>query len=249
MNTLLIKNVSHHYQNNKPILSNIDLKINNGEFYSLIGRSGCGKTSLLNIASGLLIPQEGQVMINNAPLCGPIAEAGFVFQSPTLLEWKTVLQNTLFPIEIKRKSTQQEKERANYLLSLMKISELAHQYPLQLSGGQKSRVAIARALIKSPPFLFMDEPFAALDAITREELQQDLISLCATHNTTVIFITHDIAEAIYLSDNVAVIGQGKIIYNTHIPLAKPRLSQVRYSKEFNQLSHKLRQALEGGDSL
>lgn len=247
MDSLRIEQAVYSYDGKMPTLIDINLEIKRGEFHCLVGRSGCGKTSLLNIASGLLIPDQGAVYINGQRLKKPMADAGFVFQSPTLLEWKTVLENILFPIELKRKSTKKEQERALSLLLLMKISDLAHQFPQQLSGGQKSRVAIARALIKNPPFLFMDEPFAALDAITREEIQDDLLAICNDQNMTALFITHDISEAVYLSSHVTVMGKGNIVYNEKINLPEPRTLNVRYSEHFNELSHRIRQALEGNN--
>lgn len=245
MASLQIKQVTYSYAGQKPTLLDISWEVKRGEFHCLVGRSGCGKTSLLNVASGLLLPEQGAVSINGQALTGPISDAGFVFQTPTLLEWKTVLENVLFPIEIKRKSTQQEQQRALALLSLMKIDACKDQFPQQLSGGQQSRVAIARALIKNPPFLFMDEPFAALDALTREELQDDLLALCADHQITVLFITHDIAEAVYLSDRVAVMDAGQIVADQSIDLPQPRIMQLRYSPAFNQFSQVIRTALEG----
>lgn len=245
MGSLRIERASYSYAAQKPTLIDISWDVKCGEFHCLLGRSGCGKTSLLNIASGLLMPDQGSVSINGQALTGPLTDAGFVFQSPTLLEWKTVLENVLLPIEIKRKSTEQEQARAVSLLALMKIDNCKEHFPRQLSGGQQSRVAIARALIKNPAFLFMDEPFAALDAITREELQDDLLAICNDHKMTVLFITHDIAEAVYLSDRVVVMDAGHIIHDEHTNLARPRLMQMRYSQEFNQLSQLIRAALEG----
>lgn len=245
MANLRIQGVTYSYVAQQPTLLDISWEIEQGGFHCLVGRSGCGKTSLLNVASGLLLPEQGCVSINGQPLTGPITDAGFVFQTPTLLEWKTVLENVLLPIDIKRKSTAQEQERALALLALMKIAAYHGHFPQQLSGGQQSRVAIARALINNPAFLFMDEPFAALDAITREELQDDLLALCRDHAMTVVFITHDIAEAVYLSDRVAVMAAGEIIHDQSINLARPRLMQMRYSQEFNELSHALRKVLEG----
>jgi NitT/TauT family transport system ATP-binding protein len=245
MASLRIEHITYSYAGQKPTLIDISWEVQRGEFHCLVGRSGCGKTSLLNIASGLLLPDTGSVSINGQTLAGPMTDAGFVFQTPTLLEWKTVLENVLFPIEIKRKSTLQEQQRAVALLAMMKIDECKDHFPRQLSGGQQSRVAIARALIKNPAFLFMDEPFAALDAITREELQDDLLAICTEQQMTVLFITHDIAEAVYLSNRVAVMSTGQIIHAEPISLARPRVMQMRYSQEFNGLSHMIRKALEG----
>jgi len=248
MSSLIIDHATYSYDASKPVLKDINWKINDGEFHCLVGRSGCGKTSLLNIASGLIMPDEGTVYISGHQLKKPMTDAGFVFQSPTLLEWKTVLENVLLPIELKRKSTAEEKERAKSLLALMKIDVHMHKYPEQLSGGQKSRVAIARALIKNPSYLFLDEPFAALDAITREELQDDLLKICNANQMTVLFITHDIAEAIYLADFVSVMEEGEIIVDLMIDLPKPRALEMRYQGEFNELSLLIRKALEGEKS-
>lgn len=248
MGSLRIECATYSYAAQMPTLIDISWDVKCGEFHCLVGRSGCGKTSLLNMASGLLVPDKGLVSINGQALAGPMTDAGFVFQTPTLLEWKTVLENVLFPIEIKRKSTELEQARAASLLALMKIDACQDHFPQQLSGGQQSRVAIARALIKNPAFLFMDEPFAALDAITREELQDDLLAICADHKMTVVFITHDIAEAVYLSNRVAVMSAGQIIHDEHINLAQPRLMGMRYSPVFNEYSHVIRKALEGNKS-
>lgn len=242
---LMIENVSHRYGGRKPILQHVNYHIGDGEFHCLVGRSGCGKTTFLKIASGLLAAEVGQVLLDGEPVQKPLDNAGFVFQSPTLLEWKTVLENVLFPIELKRKSTKEERERAKALLALMKIEQFAQSFPRQLSGGQQSRVAIARALIKNPQYLFLDEPFAALDAITREELQDDLLSLCAYHQMTVLFITHDIAEAVYVADRVVVMEEGKIVHSAIVDLPKPRSIDTRYSNRLNELGFSIRQALEG----
>lgn len=248
MANLHITGATYSYTGQPPTLVDISWRIERGEFHCLVGRSGCGKTTLLNLASGLLLPNQGSVTLNGQPLTGPTANAGFVFQSPTLLEWKTVLDNVLLPITIKGKSTAQDKERAQALLALMNIDAYQEHFPQQLSGGQQSRVAIARALINNPAFLFMDEPFAALDAITREELQDDLLALCRDQGMTVLFITHDIAEAVYLSDRVAVMEAGQITHAEQINLARPRSMPMRYSQEFNQLSLQLRQALLGNNT-
>ena len=245
MANLHIAGATYSYAGQPPTLVDINWRIERGEFHCLVGRSGCGKTTLLNLASGLLLPDQGRVTLNGQPLTGPTADAGFVFQTPTLLEWKTVLENVLLPIEIKRNSTPQEQHRARDLLAILKIDAYQAHFPQQLSGGQQSRVAIARALIKNPAFVFMDEPFAALDALTREELQDDLLAICREHGMTVLFITHDIAEAVYLSDWVTVMEAGQIIHAEQVNLARPRAMQMRYSAEFNQLSLRLRKALLG----
>ncbi|MGN7177620.1 ABC transporter ATP-binding protein [Cytobacillus sp. SAFR-174] len=245
MSFLIIDNVTYSYDGEKNIINDTSWEIKKGEFHSLLGRSGCGKTTLLKVAAGLLEPTTGAVALGNKKITGPSSDIGFVFQAPTLLEWKTVLENILLPISLKRKRTAEDCERAKTLLRMMKLTDCDGHYPSELSGGQQSRVAIARALINHPSMLFLDEPFAALDAITREELQDDLLSLCHDQKMTVLFITHDITEAVYLSDRVAVMKNGEIILELTVPLPKPRQASDRYSSSFNEHCLKIRTAMNG----
>ncbi|MHA1108335.1 MAG: ABC transporter ATP-binding protein, partial [Alphaproteobacteria bacterium] len=161
-----------------------------------------------------------------------------------LLEWRNVVDNVLLPISLKRKPRPRDRESAAELLALVGLSDYAMRYPQELSGGQQSRVAIARALITEPAVLLLDEPFAALDALTREELQIDLLELCRLRKTTVLFVTHDIAEAIYLADRVAVMEKGRFRHALTIDLPRPRASDVRYSPRFNELCLEVRQAMD-----
>jgi NitT/TauT family transport system ATP-binding protein len=246
MSFLFLDNVTYRYNEGANIITNTSWKINKGEFHSLVGRSGCGKTTFLKIASGLLQPNTGAVYLKEDQLLQPGSDAGFVFQAPTLLEWKKVIDNILLPITLKQKSTMEEQERAHSLLELMGLVDYRNHYPGELSGGQQSRVAIARALIKNPSILFLDEPFAALDAITREELQDDLIKLCQLHHTTVLFITHDITEAIYLSNRVAIMEKGQITYDFQVHLPQPRNVETKYTPAFNELCLKVRHVMSGG---
>jgi NitT/TauT family transport system ATP-binding protein len=245
MSFLMIDNVTYGYGNEKNIITDTTWRINEGEFHSLVGRSGCGKTTFLKIASGLLQPRHGTVYINGTKVLQPRTDVGYVFQAPTLLEWKKVIDNVLLPIRLKRKPTKEEIERAESLLELMKLADYQHHYPTQLSGGQQSRIAIARALVKNPSMLFLDEPFAALDAITREELQEDLLRLCQLHQTTVLFITHDISEAVYLSNRVGVMEKGQMIHDLKIDLPSPRTIESKYSTAFNKLCLRLRHVMSG----
>ncbi|MFD2044625.1 ABC transporter ATP-binding protein [Ornithinibacillus salinisoli] len=242
---LEIDQVTFGYKRETPIITDVSWKINKGEFHSLLGRSGCGKTTLLKLASGLLNPVEGAVYLQKKKVVKPSTAVGFVFQSPTLLEWKNVIDNVLLPITLQKKPNKEEINRAEYLLDLVGLSSYRSCYPEELSGGQQSRVAIARALIKYPTLLFMDEPFAALDAITREELQDDLLRLCQMEKTSVLFVTHDISEAIYLSDQVALMEAGKIIYNLPVDLPKHRTAEMRYQHSFNELCLNVRQKMSG----
>ena len=223
---------------------NLNLDLLPGEFHCLVGRSGCGKTSLLKLAAGLLLPKRGEVLWNNKPLDGPHNDMGFVFQRPTLLEWLHVLDNVLLPIALHREIETSDLEKAKDLLQGLGLANKTHNKPAELSGGQQSRVAIARALITSPRILFMDEPFAALDAITREELQHDLMEICAEHKTTILFVTHDIGEAVYLGDHVSVMDGGEIHLTLEINLPQPRRNAIRHSPEFNHYSARLRRAME-----
>lgn len=243
-NFLSIDHATFAFQSSEMVVDGIDWSIGLGEFRSLVGRSGCGKTTLLKIAAGLLQPTEGAIFIGGSPVIEPSAQVGFIFQSPTLLEWQSVADNVLLPISLKRSPTPADRQKADDLLSLVGLSDYTGRYPRELSGGQQSRVAIARALINDPAVLLLDEPFAALDAITREELQDDLLRLCALRQTTVLFVTHDIAEAVYLSDRVAVMEAGHLTHEVTVDLAKPRQRDMRYSPQFNALCLEVRQAMD-----
>ena len=240
--------VSYTYPGWPAVVRQVDWDIAQGEFHCLVGRSGCGKTTLLKLAAGLIKPDEGTVSLQGVPVQEPGPQLGFVFQSPTLLEWLRVLDNVLLPISIQRKPTSKEVNRAAQLLDLMGLSSYREHYPRQLSGGQQSRVAIARALILEPAILLMDEPFAALDAITREELQNDLLGLCRARKTTVFFVTHDITEAVYLADRVAVMEGGRICKDIVVDLPQPRADELRYSPRFNEICAQLRHAMNGASA-
>jgi NitT/TauT family transport system ATP-binding protein len=248
MNFLDMRQVSYAYSGYGQVVDRVDWNIAPGEFHCLVGRSGCGKTTLLKLAAGLLQPDSGRITLDGKILDKPGRQLGFVFQSPTLLEWSRVLDNVLLPVTLQRKPAAEDRARAEKLLALMGLSGYASRYPGELSGGQQSRVAIARALMLQPTLLLLDEPFAALDAITREELQDDLIKICQLDQTTVFFVTHDIAEAVYLSDRVAVMAQGQISEDLTVNLPRPRQRQVRYGALFNTLCARVRQAMDGVSS-
>ena len=249
---LRIEGASYGYASSGLMLDRLCWSIPKGEFHCLVGRSGCGKTTLLKMAAGLLHPFAGQVFIGAEAVAGPSAQAGFVFQAPTLLEWESVLDNILLPLSLRRRVRPQDREKAEALLDLVSLSGYGARHPRALSGGEQSRVAIARALVDDPQVLLLDEPFAALDAITREELQDDLLRLCALTGTTVLFVTHDIAEAIYLADRVAVMDDGALRHTLRVDLPRPRLRAMRYGRHFNDLCADLRLAMDtarglGGD--
>lgn len=235
---------SFRYGAEPPIVDRVDWAIPRGAFHCLVGRSGSGKTTLLKLAAGLLAPDRGRVRIDGAALTGPGSRIGFVFQQPTLLDWLSVLDNVLLPVSLKRRPAAQDRDEARALLDRVGLGAYAQRHPGQLSGGQQSRVAVARALITEPDLLLLDEPFAALDALTREELQDDLLALCALHATTVLFVTHDITEAVYLADRVAIMASGRLHHDLFIDLPRPRRREMRYAQPFNALCMALRQAMD-----
>ena len=247
---LELHQVAYTYPGWPPVVQGVDWTLPEGEFHCLVGRSGCGKTTWLKLAAGLLMPDAGSLRLQGQVLQEPTPSMGFVFQSPTLLPWLSVLDNVLLPIRLHRAVQSDDLERANALLAQMGLSPWVAQSPARLSGGQQSRVAIARALITDPALLLMDEPFAALDAITREELQDELAQLCRARRTSVLFVTHDMAEAVYLADRVAVMSRGRVVAQMPVPLERPRRRELRYSAEFNALCAHLRAAMDepGGDA-
>lgn len=239
-----IERASYRYGAEPAIVDRVDWAIPRGAFHCLVGRSGSGKTTLLKLAAGLLAPDEGSVRIEGVALEGPGSRIGFVFQQPTLLDWLSVHDNVLLPLSLKRRPGAQDREKARTLLDLVGLGAYAQRHPSQLSGGQQSRVAVARALIGEPDLLLLDEPFAALDALTREELQDDLLALCGLNATTVLFVTHDITEAVYLADRVAIMAAGRLHHEMGIDLPRPRQREMRYDQPFNALCRELRQAMD-----
>jgi NitT/TauT family transport system ATP-binding protein len=232
------------YPDRAEVVRDVSLHIAPGEIHCLIGRSGCGKTTVLKLAAGLLCPEQGQVELQGQTVQQPTAEMGFVFQSPTLLNWLSVLDNVLLPISLHGTVTPAQRAHAEQLLAQMGLASMRDDKPHQLSGGQQSRVALARALITQPAVLFLDEPFAALDAITREDLQRDFLALCQAQGTAVLFVTHDMSEAVYLADQVSLMHEGRIQAPLHINLPRPRQTAMRYTPAFNALCEQLRHAMD-----
>jgi NitT/TauT family transport system ATP-binding protein len=232
------------YPERGEVVRDVCLQLAPSEIHCLIGRSGCGKTTVLKLAAGLLTPQQGKVQLKGQTVQQPTSDMGFVFQSPTLLHWLSVLDNVLLPISLHGTVTNDHRVHGEQLLAQMSLTALRDDKPHQLSGGQQSRVAIARALITRPSVLFMDEPFAALDAITRDELQRDFLALCQAHGTAVLFVTHDISEAVYLADRVSLMHQGRMQTPLQIDLPRPRQIAMRYTPAFNTLCEQLRHAMD-----
>jgi NitT/TauT family transport system ATP-binding protein len=224
----------------------LSFDVADGEFLSVLGPSGCGKSTLLMMIAGLIDPTAGEIRIKDAKVAGPRREVGVVFQSPVLLPWRTVLQNVLFPIELLKLPRRQYERRAMDLLRMAKIDEFSGHLPQQLSGGMRQRVAICRALVHDPSILLMDEPFSALDAITRDEMAIELQRIWQANRKTVIFVTHSIREAAFLSDRVLVMARrpATIIDELPIDLPRPRSIAVTEDEAFNRLVRHLRNAIE-----
>ncbi|MDB5900315.1 MAG: cytoplasmic rane protein [Ramlibacter sp.] len=242
MSILALRQVRFAFPGWPATVEGAELAVAEGAFHCLVGRSGCGKTTLLKLAAGLLTPDAGEVVFHPRSPGAPGGDMGFVFQSPNLLEWHRVVDNVLLPISLHRPPTPQERDRARGLLEQLGLAEHARKYPRQLSGGQQSRVALARALVLQPSLLLLDEPFAALDAITREELQQALLALCARLRTSVLFVTHDIHEAVYLADRIHVVESGRVVQEIAVNLGG-RSPAGRYSAAFGRYCAEVRAAL------
>jgi len=205
-------------------LDAIDFTVGEGEFVAIVGPSGCGKSTLLKILAGLLPASRGEVKLRNEPIRGPRRDIGVVFQSPVLFPWRTVLDNVLLPVDVQKLGRDGNRTRALELLALVGLHGFEHRYPWELSGGMQQRVAITRGLIHKPAMLLMDEPFGALDAMTRERLQDELLDIWQRTGLTVVFVTHSIEEAIFLADRVVVMtpGPGRIESDNRLELPRPR---------------------------
>ena len=221
-------------------LEDVSTSFKQGELVSLLGPSGCGKTTLLRIVAGLTRASHGRVEVCGREVLGPQQDFGFVFQAPNLLPWRTVLANVLFPMEIAKRNDAAAKNRALELLDLVGLQAFAKSRPHQLSGGMKQRVALCRALVPRPSLLLMDEPFGALDELTRMEMQDLLLDIRRVSGTTVVFVTHSISEAIYLADEVLVFSRrpGRVVDRIRTDLAYPRNATLRYTPEFTALEHR-----------
>jgi NitT/TauT family transport system ATP-binding protein len=226
-------------------IDTVSFDLHAGKFISLLGPSGCGKTTFLRIAAGLIPKTSGVVQINGVDVDRPQPDFGIAFQQPNLMPWRTVLKNVLFPLEISGGVGGDATRRAIELLSLVGLSGFENSYPAQLSGGMQQRVALCRALIHKPKLLLMDEPFGALDELTRMEMQDLLLDIRAKTNATVMLVTHSISEAVYLSDGIAVFGNrpATIADFIAVDLPYPRRPEVRYAPEFTELEHRAGRAL------
>ena len=227
-------------------LKDLDFEIYDGEFVSVLGQSGCGKSTLLKVLAGLLPYTAGSVELNGKPLHGPSSEAAVVFQSPVLLPWRTVLENVLLPIEFRKLRIADYRQKAADLLALVGLQDFAQRYPFELSGGMQQRAAIVRALVQDPRLLLMDEPFGALDAMTREQMNLELMRIWSGSRKTVFFITHSIAEAIFLSDRVIAMTTrpGTIADVISIDLPRPRDLSIINTDRFGRYAAHLHSLLD-----
>jgi len=223
-------------------LEGLTLSVREREFVTVLGPSGCGKSTLLSIASGLLKPSGGEVRIDGSPVQGPRSDVGIVFQQPTLLPWKSVLENILVPIAATRRVGPADLERAQSLIRLVRLDGFERHYPHELSGGMQQRVGIARGFMHDPSLLLMDEPFAALDAMTREHMMDELQSMWMGTGKSVLFITHSIQEAVYLSDRVLLMSPrpGRVVQDVVVDLPRPRTIDTLASPIYVEICNRLR---------
>lgn len=227
------------------VLEDINFAIAPRELVCLVGASGCGKSTLLNIVAGLAPPSAGRVVVDGRTVTGPGSDRGMVFQNYTLYPWLTVAQNIAFGLQLRKMSRAEQHDRVNYYLNVVGLTSFAKSYPNQLSGGMKQRVAIARALANEPAVLLMDEPFGALDAQTKEQMQQFLLELWQQTHVTILMITHDVEEAIFLSQRVYVMSArpGRIEQEVPIALPQQRDLAIKLSAEFIAIKAQILQAL------
>lgn len=251
---LVVENVSKTYAGNDVhALDRIDFTVKEGQFASIIGASGCGKSTLLKIMAGLLRPSGGQVILDGKPVQGPRDDIGMMFQQATLLPWRTAIENVLLPIEIRdgAKAARTREDLAVELLALVGLSGFEKAYPGELSGGMAQRVAICRMLITEPSILLLDEPFGALDELTRERMNEELQRICAERNATAFMVTHSIAEAVFLADVLFVMSArpGRIAEVIPIDLPRPRAFTVTTEAHFGEIVQHVRSRLDLGAQL
>lgn len=228
-------------------LQETDLTVRPGEFITLVGPSGCGKSTLLNIVAGLLDASAGQVRFKGQPMDGPSRDIGFMFQAPVLLPWRTVERNVLLPAEVFGQDVKAQRDKARDVLGLVGLGEFAERYPRQLSGGMQQRVSLARVLVYEPDVLLMDEPFGALDEFTRETMNLELLKIAQATGVTVLFVTHNIGEAVFLADRVVVMSPrpGRVAGVVQVGLPRPRTIEQQHDPVFTDLVFEVRGLLGG----
>jgi NitT/TauT family transport system ATP-binding protein len=240
-----IEGVSHQFADVR-VLENIDLSVGRGEFIALVGMSGCGKTTLLNLVAGLLQTDSGHIMVAGETICGPRPMTGYMFARDALLPWRTALENVAYSLELRGVPKDERRKRARAWLERLGLIAAADKYRSQLSQGMRQRVALGRTLAIEPDLLLLDEPFAALDAQTKQELQPKFLELWEGSSTTVILVTHDIDEAISMADRVVVMSRnpGRIAEDVRVALPRPRnLADLVDDSTYRALRHRVRNAL------
>ncbi len=218
-------------------LSDVSFSVAEGEFVTIVGHSGCGKTTILKIIAGLVQGSSGSVRVRGKPVVGPLPDVGMVFQHPVLLKWRSVQGNVMLPIEMLRLGVEEHRGRALDLLELAGLSEFKDRYPRELSGGMQQRVAICRALVHDPSLLLMDEPFGALDLMTREEMNLELLRIWSQRRKTSLLVTHSISEAVFLADRVVVMTPrpGMVADVVEVKLPRPRVPETKLDPRFTEL--------------
>ena len=231
-------------------LRDIDLTVGRGELVAVVGSSGCGKSTLLRIIAGLRAPSRGRVEVDGRPVVRPIPSVGMVFQAPVLLKWRTIQDNVLLPAELSRLDPRDYRARAAQLLRLVGLAEFAQRLPRELSGGMQQRASLCRALLLDPPLLLMDEPFGALDAMTRDEMNLELLRVwgqgSGEERKTIVFVTHSIPEAVFLADRVIVMTArpGRLGRVFDVPLPRPRTAASRARPDFGALTLAIHESLQ-----
>jgi len=244
---LIIRNLSKTYFDlyagtQVTAVHDVSLDVPAGEFVSIVGPSGCGKSTILNMIAGFIPITGGEVLVGGQPVKGPGPDRGVVFQSFALFPWRTVLDNVAFGPKMRGIGKQERERIAHEYLALAKLTEAAERYPNELSGGMQQRVGVARALANEPDVLLMDEPFASVDAQTRMTLQEELTRIWQERRPTVLFITHDVPEAVFLANRVVVLSKGRVLADVEVPLPRPRRwDPLVASDDFKDLSNKVLQ--------
>ncbi|GAK60085.1 ABC transporter related protein [Candidatus Vecturithrix granuli] len=232
------------------VIADLSLSLRDQEFLTIVGASGCGKSTLLNIITGLLPPSAGTVLLDGKEIRGPGPDRTMVFQDDAVFPWYTVRENVAYGLKISGTSKKEVEQQVKYYLDLVGLSECADYYPRQLSGGMKKRVDVARAMITQPEVLLMDEPFASLDVMTKQRLQEQFLNIWNETRMTVIFVTHDLEEALFLADRVAVMAShpGRIVSIVDVPFGRPREKDLKTSGEFQDLRRKLNYIIDADQS-
>jgi NitT/TauT family transport system ATP-binding protein len=244
---IALNGVSKRYSTGAVALDGISFEVERGEFVTLLGPSGCGKSTLLRIVSGLSAASEGAIRVNGMTPENARELMSFIFQDPTLMPWRTVEQNVALSLELEHAARPLRCERVTAMLSLVGLTHVARRYPRELSGGMKMRASIARALVSRPRILLLDEPFAALDEMTRDRMNEELLRLHGEQKWTVLFVTHSVAEAVFLSTRIVILSPhpGRIAHDVALDLPWPRTTALRDSPAFEQTVTRISRLLRG----